>query len=99
MSDSARREVEAFQELELLVRRLKDEAASFRRRALQAESRLREVAEAGDGAASLSVRERLAELEQENAALRSLLEAATARTKGMLDRVHFLRQQVQSEAR
>ena len=36
-------------------------------------------------------------LEQENAALRGRLNAATARTRSVLDRVHFLRQQSQAD--
>ena len=39
------------------------------------------------------------ELEQENAALKGRLEAATARTRSMLERVHFLRQQTQGGGR
>src|SRR5262245_53934352 len=106
MSDNERPELEAYRELEKLVRQLGDELAAYRRRALHAEQRL---AEAGlgtglPGGASKAaesdirpsrLRERVAELERENAVLRGRLEAASSRTRSMLDRVHFLRQQVQ----
>ena len=39
--------------------------------------------------------DRVTRLEHENAALKSRLDAATARTKQMLDRVRFIRQQAQ----
>ena len=97
MSDSARLELEAFRELEGLVRHLGEELAGYRRRALSAESRLTGVSP-GE-LASARLHERVAELEQENAVLRGRLEAASVRAQGMLDRVHFLRQQVQSDAR
>ena len=96
----------AFQELQFLVRNLVDELAGFRRRALAAEGRLRELdssrptgnGAAADGASApiLSPAEassRLAELERENAVLRARLDSASDRTRRMLDRVRFLRQQ------
>ena len=43
MSDSERPEIATFRDLEQLVRHLGDELAGFRRRALLAESRLREL--------------------------------------------------------
>lgn len=104
MSDSARPEVAAFRELETLVRHLGDELAGFRRRALVAEARLKEID--GEGAQPLmdqqrELSDRCSQLEQENAALRTRLDAATARAQQMLDRVRFIRQQAQtgSEAR
>jgi hypothetical protein len=99
MSDSARPEVTAFQELQTLVRHLGDELAGFRRRALVAEQRVRDL-EAKEGRlANTSPREladRCAALEGENAALRTRLDAATTRTRQMLDRVRFIRQQTQN---
>ena len=101
MSDSVRSETIAFRELETLVRHLADELAGFRRRALVAEGRVREL----EGSDSQPVVEqqrqlsdRCTQLEHENAALKSRLEAATARTKQLLDRVHFIRQQTQASA-
>jgi hypothetical protein len=45
------------------------------------------------------VRERIRNLEQENASLRGRLDAATSRTRSVLERIHFLRQQSQAENR
>ena len=95
MSNSERPELRAFWELEALVRHLVDELAGFRRRALLAEARVRELEEVSGGAAPPGMRERVSQLEQENAVLRSRLELATSRTQSMLDRVRFLRQQMQ----
>ncbi|MEX0909074.1 MAG: hypothetical protein WDZ58_04855 [Gemmatimonadaceae bacterium] len=91
MSDSARPEKAAFKELESLVRHLGEELSGFRRRALQAEARLKEI----DTAASSSkpTPERLAALERENKDLARRLKTATERVHGMLDRVRFLREQ------
>lgn len=91
MSDSARPEKAAFKELESLVRHLGDELSGFRRRALQAEARLKEI----DTAASSSkpTPERLAALERENKDLARRLKSATERINGMLERVRFLREQ------
>ncbi len=91
MSDSVRPEVAAFAELEQLVKHVGDELASFRRRALQAEARLKTLESAGvKGVVSP---ERVHYLERENAGLTSRLDAARARTQQMIDRVRFLRQQ------
>ena len=91
MSDSARPEIAAFAELQQLVHHLGDELASFRRRALQAEARLKTLESAGTkGVVSP---ERVQYLERENAGLTTRLEAARTRTQQMIDRVRFLRQQ------
>jgi predicted RNase H-like nuclease (RuvC/YqgF family) len=101
MSDSVRPEIAAFRELETLVHHLGDELAGFRRRALLAEARVRELE--GQDARPVKqhqreLAERCTRLEHENAALRGRLEAATARTEQMLERVRFIRQQTQSSA-
>jgi len=101
MSDNARPETVAFRELEQLVRHLGDELAGFRRRALVAESKLREL-ESDESRPAVNQRElseRVTQLEHENAVLRGRLESATARTKQMLDRVRFIRQQAQGAER
>lgn len=98
MSDSERPEAQAFRELETLVRRLGDDLASYRTRALDAEARLRSMT-AGGNVDAHELRDRITTLERENAELRGRLDAATSRTRSMLDRVHFLRQQLQSEQR
>ena len=99
MSDSARPEIAAFRNLELVVRHLADELASFRRRALTAEARLRELEgrDVADGDPSSLIR-RAAELEQRNAELDARLSEASSRAQQMLERVRFLRQQSRTAA-
>ncbi len=83
----------AFRQLEQLVHHLGEELAGFRRRALAAEARVRVLETAmqqGGDSASL---ERLRILEDENADLRARVVYATERTRQLLARVHFLRQQ------
>ena len=97
MSDRERPDAAAFRELESLVRSLGDEIASMRRRALMAEARLKELESAGGGGpVQPKLADRIARLERENAKLRGRLDKAKERSKVMLDRVHFLRQQVQT---
>jgi predicted nucleic acid-binding Zn-ribbon protein len=91
----------AFEELERLVRHLGDELAFFRRRALEAERRLKEVTPSD---AAVTEREtvqaleaRLARAESENEELRARLAEAAERTRGMADRMRFLRQQQEAE--
>ena len=98
MSDNVRPETAAFRELEALVRHLGDELAGFRRRALLAEAKLREIDQQGSAPPALNQQElegRITTLEHENAALQGRLESATARTRQMVERVRFIRQQVQ----
>lgn len=90
MSDSEQADLVAFHELEHLVHHLGEELATFRRRALQAEARIRELGAPDERPLS---RPRVAELERENVDLRARLDAAAVRARQMLDRVHFLRQQ------
>jgi hypothetical protein len=91
VSDSVRPETTAFAELEQLVKHLGDELASFRRRALQAEARLKSLE--STGVKGVVSPERVQYLERENAGLTKRLDAARARTQQMIDRVRFLRQQ------
>jgi hypothetical protein len=93
MSDNAPAEQRAFTELDSLVRNLAAELASFRRRALLAEARLKEIDEHAGGTASIDLAARVSQLEHEKERLQARLEAATATAKQMLDRVKFLRQQ------
>lgn len=87
-SDNALPEALAFKQLEHLVRHLGEELASFRRRALHAEARVKELEGAlpSGGLAN-------ADLARENAELRSRLDAATVKTRQLLDRMRFVRQQ------
>jgi hypothetical protein len=91
VSDSVRPETAAFAELEQLVKHLGDELASFRRRALQAEARLKTLE--STGVKGVVSPERVHFLEKENAGLATRLESARTRTQQMIDRVRFLRQQ------
>lgn len=82
-----------------------EEVAGFRRRALQAEARIRELeeqvrglearAEAAEqrpqGEEMVSLRE--AELAQDNARLRARLDAGTQRITVLLERMRFIREQ------
>lgn len=95
-SDSERPEAAAFAELQTLVRHLGDELASFRRRALQAEARVKAIDASATGTRVSP--ERIEKLERDNADLRKRLEAARSRTRQVLDRVRFLRQQHEGAA-
>ncbi|MDA1081595.1 MAG: hypothetical protein O2973_07935 [Gemmatimonadetes bacterium] len=82
----------AFTALEKLVRNLGEELSGFRKRAHAAEARLQAIATKGGGG-DAAAEERVAQLEAENAKLRSRLAGASERTGKVLDRVRFLRQQ------
>ena len=73
------------------MKHLGDELASFRRRALQAEARIKSLE--STGVKGVVSPERVQFLEKENAGLASRLDAARTRTQQMIDRVRFLRQQ------
>jgi cell shape-determining protein MreC len=81
----------AFAELEALVRNLGEELSSFRKRAQAAEARLKALGATSTGDATAE--ERVAQLEAENAKLRARLDEAADKTRAMLDRARFLRQQ------
>jgi hypothetical protein len=91
VSDNVSPERAAFTELEQLVKHLGDELAAFRRRALQAEARVKGFE--ATGVKGQMSPERLQYLERENAGLHTRLEAARARTQQLIERVRFLRQQ------
>ena len=93
MSDSARPELASFRELEQLIRGLGEELAAFRRRALHAEGRLKALEAAAPEGGDPFARERLSEVESENADLRRRLQQATERTQQMIAQLRFLRQQ------
>jgi hypothetical protein len=81
-------------QLAQLVRHAGEELASFRKRALAAEAKLREYetsAKSGD----LFAEHRAKDLERENAELRARLEFATDETRAILAQVRFLRQQAE----
>jgi small-conductance mechanosensitive channel len=88
-----RPELKAFRELEALVRNLGEELAMFRRRALEAEAKLKDGGQAPRAKASTATSGQQSEVE----VLRTRLARAEERVKQMMDRVRFLRQQVQSQ--
>jgi hypothetical protein len=97
VSSHARPDAQAFRELEALVRNLGEELSAFRKRAHAAEARLKGIATKGGGG-DAHAEERVAQLEAENARLKARLDAAAVRTRLMLDRVRFLRQQHMADA-
>src|SRR6476469_6641355 len=99
MSDNERPDNAAVRELDVLVRHLADELANFRRRALTAEARIKELESHEGGAVGFELSSRVSQLEKENQQLAAKLDAATAHAKQMLDRVRFLRQQAQGAER
>lgn len=96
---------QAFGELETLVRHLGEELAFFRRRALEAERKLREGHPHATGepathagtSADAALATRLAQLEAENVDLRARLADAAERTRAMADRMRFVRQQQEGD--
>jgi hypothetical protein len=94
MSDPERPDVATFRELQSVVRNLVEELAGFRKRALAAEAKVKGFESATGSSARTGAR--LAELEEENARLRSQVDKARSATKGMLEKVRFLRQQAQA---
>lgn len=92
MSDPARADsAAALTELEILVRNLGEELLVFRKRAQAAEARLKALGNTPGGDATAE--ERVAQLEAENAKLRERLAEAAEKTRAMIDRARFLRQQ------
>lgn len=94
-SDNVRPEIAAFRELEAVVRRAaRDLVASRRGPEIEV---FDEPVTDGEGPdlRAFDLELRLANLERENAMLRDRLATAAARTRQMLERVHFLRQQTQ----
>lgn len=98
MSDNAQADPRTVEDLEVLVHHLADELAGFRRRALLAEARLKDLESHEGGAANADLANRVAQLEHENERLQIKLDLAVDRATTMLDRVRFLRQQAQVTA-
>ena len=96
MSANDRPELRAFKELETLVRHLGEELAAFRRRALAAEAQLKDTGSAPRGKSGAGAA-RAGDLEAENEALRARLDRTEDRVRQMMERVRFLRQQLQSQ--
>jgi hypothetical protein len=94
-SDNVRPEIAAFRELEAVVRRAARDLAAAKRGARRDTLDEPIADEVAPDLRAFDLELRLANLERENAVLRERLAAAGARTRQMLERVHFLRQQTQ----
>lgn len=91
-----RPDVKALGELEALLRHVGEELAAWRRRTLKAEAELAEARAHGGvvaGPELKEMRQRAAELEHENQALRSRIDAAKERLRTLAARLSFLEQQ------
>lgn len=101
MSSYARPDFAAIEELESLLRHVGDELAAWRRRCLRAEQDLAAFREKGGVMPSpdtVSARQRLAELEQENLALRARMESTAERVQMLVSRLAFLERDVEEGA-
>lgn len=90
-SGGERPDLEALRELEEVLRHLEEELASWRRRALAAETKVAEylrVAARGE-----EIPSRLKELEDENRSLEERLVVAKSRVTDIVGRLRFLEQQ------
>jgi len=104
--DGERADAQVLDQLETILRHVADELAGWRARAVKAEGELKETAgRAGGGGGSggggggsaakpdAEARTRIADLEQENKALRQRVEAARLRVHDLLSRLTFLEEQ------
>jgi len=101
VSSYARPDFKEIEELEGLLRHVGDELAAWRRRSLRAEQELAAYKEKGGvmpGPDVVQGRQRLAELEQENLALRARLESAGERVQMLVARLAFLERDVEEGA-
>ncbi len=94
MSNDDRLDLAALAELERVLAHLSDELATWRRRALTAEA---QQAELGIDHDIVAARERVVELEDENAEYARRLDGARTRVAELLARLRFLEEQVALE--
>lgn len=90
-----RPDLRAVEDLERLLRNLAEEVAGWRRRTLKAEAELQEMRSLGGANAGPELgqaRQRLIELETENAMLRQRVDTARERVKNLSSRLSFLEQ-------
>lgn len=90
-----RPDLRAVEDLERLLRNLAEEVAGWRRRTLKAEAELQEMRSFGGANAGPELgqaRQRLIELETENAMLRQRVDTARERVKNLSSRLSFLEQ-------
>jgi hypothetical protein len=94
--DGERADAGVLDQLETILRHVADELAGWRARAVKAEAELKESGTRGAGSATKpdpETRNRVADLEQENKALRQRVEAARVRVHDLLSRLTFLEEQ------
>jgi len=94
--DGERADAQVLDQLETILRHVADELAGWRGRAVKAEGELKESAGRGGGSAAKpdpEMRNRVADLEQENKTLRQRVEAARLRVHDLLSRLTFLEEQ------
>jgi len=94
--DGERADAQVVDQLETILRHVADELATWRARALKAESELKESGARGGSASAKpdpETRGRVLDLEQENKALRQRVEAARLRVHDLLSRLTFLEEQ------
>ena len=94
--DGERADAQVLDQLETILRHVADELAGWRARAVKAEGELKESGGRAGGSAAkpdAETRSRLADLEQENKALRQRVEAARLRVHDLLSRLTFLEEQ------
>ena len=94
MLNAERPDFRALTELERVLQHVKDELASWRRRALTAETHRAEMGLDHDAVAA---RERIRELEVENERISGRLQTARTHVDDLLARLKFLEEQVGSE--
>ncbi len=94
VSNAERPEFVALRELERVLQHVKDELASWRRRALKAEAERADLGVDHDAVAS---RERIHDLETENQEMSQRLQTARGRVDDLLVRLKFLEEQVRME--
>ena len=93
-----RPDLRAVEDLERLLRNLSEEVVGWRRRTLKAEAELQEMRSLGGANAGPELgqaRQRLIELETENAMLRQRVDTARERVKNLAGRVSFLEQAIE----
>lgn len=101
MSSYERPDFGALDDLERLLRHVGDELATWRRRSLRAEQELTELKAKGGmlaGPELVQMRQRVADLEGENQAFRTRLDAATERVRALIQRLAFLERDLEDGA-
>ncbi|UCF40551.1 MAG: hypothetical protein JSW43_12620 [Gemmatimonadota bacterium] len=94
MSNDGRPDLEALEALKQVLDELTGELSAWRRRALKAEGEREQMGADYDAVAN---RERILDLESQNADLTTRLDAARTRVNDLIGRLRFLEEQVSME--